>query len=264
MKLVTFNMQNRPAEPRAERRERLARIAGLLRSTEPDLVCLQECLIDDFEFLRTALAANRAGFTPRDDGQTLGEGNPIFLMNSRWEMLGFHTFWLSATPEAPSRSWRSAHHRIASVMKIRYAGEDRRQIHVLNVHLDHRSALARRKSLVLIRRELQRWFESPDNAFIVCGDFNIRPRRLQGTGFIGEPIINETNNSMVMLDPAIRMDPVQDGPTFLGAGRFGLFRARIDYCLHSDNLKCLEYGVTDPDWEGRRLSDHRIVRAEFA
>ena len=277
MRLITFNIQNRPGESASHRQKRLDEIVSLLKDQAPDIVCLQECLIDDFEILKkhlvsinylspgkSHLSPGNAGFTPRDDGDRLGEGNPIFLLGSGWDMEAFHSFWLSATPDVPSRSWRSAHHRIASVMRIRSRGEPSRRLHVVNVHLDHRSALARRNSLELIRQELGRRVESPADGLIVCGDFNIRPRGLRASGFVDRELSPGEDPPIIMLDAAKCHPSKRDLPTFRGTGPLGLFRGRLDYCLHSHNLECLDYEVVDAIKDGRWLSDHRLVRADFA
>lgn len=118
LRVVTFNIQNRPGETDALRRLRLEHIASLLTDLRADVICLQEILMDDYQFLSECLSPATSTYKPRDDGERLGEGNPVFVRGEDFRISRDCHFWLSETPELPSRSWRARHNRIATVIKL--------------------------------------------------------------------------------------------------------------------------------------------------
>ncbi len=259
-RLITFNMQNRLGESTEIRHERLSNIASLLEREHPDVVCLQEAFLGDYLFLRDRLEARASVFKPRDDGERLGEGNPVFLLNERWRLSGEQHFWLSRTPHQPSRSWGAMHRRIATVVRLQPEGEGS-GMWLANVHLDHASHLARRKSLGLIRRRLARCQAEMEGEVVICGDFNMRPGALVSSGLLRE---FPTPEGRLYFQDAAHADAHQGTfATYAGWGPWKLFAARVDHCLLSPGLACQHYAVADPEWDGAWLSDHRIVVADI-
>lgn len=259
-RVVTFNVQNRLGESKPVREARLTGIAGMVLALKPDLLCLQEVLISDYEYLRQKLCMDESFFIPRDDGERLGEGAPVFCRNPDWGITERRHFWLSRTPHQPSVSWRAKHRRLATVVRL----ESPRLpdgLWLANLHLDHASHLARRESLALVRRQLARWRWDTRQALIVCGDFNLRPMGLATSGFL----LNTAKGAddYALADSATGFEKKGVLATYLGWGPFSLFSGRLDYCLHSPQLQCVAYDVRDPVQEGSWLSDHRIVLADF-
>jgi len=253
MRIVSFNIQNRRGESPQDRAERLQACAAFLKSLEPDLIGLQEVTPDAWNELGEALHNPEAVFTPRVDGMRSGEGAPAICLNPDMNLLDRKSFWFSETPESPSLSWRAAHPRVCSYLRIEEAAEN--VLWMFNLHLDHRSRLSRRKSLGLLRERIQELTSSEDG-IVICGDFNMPGYRKDIKEFLdGEP----------RLADATHFHPVGSvRPTYLGWGPLRLARARIDLCLHSENLKVKAYHAENPDWKGRRISDHRAVVVDFS
>lgn len=261
LRLVTFNLQNRLGESTEHRHERLSHAARLLLREAPGIVCLQEALISDVAFLRHELGAREVVFQPRDDGERLGEGNPIFLLDDRWSFAEERHFWLSRTPHQPSKSWGARHRRIATAALLAPRGGRLPALWVINTHFDHASRLARRESLALIRRRLAQWHKIAPGEVVLCGDLNMRPPGLEALGWIAGP--NAPEGEPLFQDAA-RADFHQGTlATYLGWGPWKFFAARVDYCLLSQGLSCAKYVVHDPAWDGVWLSDHRMLVAEI-
>lgn len=253
LRIVSFNIENRLGEPIGTRNSRLRHCAAFLKSLEPDLVALQEVEPTAWQCLRDELAVDEAVFTPRADGECTGEGVPVFRLNPDLAVLDHHSFWFSETPDIPSRSWRAAHPRVCSALRV---GDGAAQpLWLFNLHLDHRSRQARVRSLDVLRDHL-RELTAPDDRIIICGDFNMPGYRKSLRNFLhGEPKLRDATQHHPI--GALR-------PTYLGWGPLRLARARIDLCLHSQNLRVKSYHAVNPEWQGRWISDHRALVVEFA
>src|SRR3546814_14316298 len=69
----------------------------------------------------------------------------IFYKKDRFRLLDHDTFWLSETPEVPSKGWDAALNRICTWGKFRDK-ESRKEFFYFNLHMDHRGKEARKKS----------------------------------------------------------------------------------------------------------------------
>src|SRR5690606_23215938 len=83
--------------------------------------------------------------------------NPIFFSKKRYELLSAGGFWLSETPlVAGSKSWNTARARHVNWVRLRdkKTGADFR---VLNLHLDHKSQLAKEEQTKLVLKEAKQY-----------------------------------------------------------------------------------------------------------
>ena len=78
-------------------------IAAIVRKYEPDIAAFQEVLVHQLRDLQEMLPGYRYLGVGRDDGREAGEFAPIFHRDLPVARQG--TFWLSDTPERPSRTW---------------------------------------------------------------------------------------------------------------------------------------------------------------
>ena len=74
-----------------------------LAAARPDILCVQEALEEQLEFLAGVLPGHERVGVGRDDGRSAGEQCAIFFDRNRFLELGGGTFWL----EEPSKSPRS-------------------------------------------------------------------------------------------------------------------------------------------------------------
>lgn len=103
----------------------------------------------------------------RDDGKEKGEYSPIFYRKDRLTLLRAGQFWISETPDNPSKGWDAALPRICTWAEFR-AG--RRTFWFLNLHMDHKGIEARIKGSELVLAKIK---ELCGNApAILTGDFN--------------------------------------------------------------------------------------------
>jgi len=128
---------------------RKASVAKMIEQEKPLAIGLQEALIDQLQYLDSALPSYRRIGLGRDDGKEAGEFMAIYYNTDAVELLSGETRWLSATPETPSKGWDAACFR--TVTKARFKiKESGKEFIYLNTHLDHVGKTARAESAKLI------------------------------------------------------------------------------------------------------------------
>lgn len=103
----------------------------------------------------------------RDDGEDSGEYAAIFYLEDQYEVLESGNFWLSETPEQPSRGWDAAANRICTWATLKNIDTGEIYTHY-NTHLDHKGEQARIKSVELIMAKL----DTMTTPLVLTGDFN--------------------------------------------------------------------------------------------
>ena len=108
----------------------------MLEDVQPDVVGLQEAM--DFQILM--ITENHEQYEAvgvgRDDGKKEGEQTAIVYNKKKIALQKWGTFWLSDTPDSPSKGWDAACKRTATwaLMKCKKTG---RKFYFVNTHLDH-------------------------------------------------------------------------------------------------------------------------------
>lgn len=146
-------------------------VADLLTYYHPDYFGVQEALPDQMKDLKTGLKNYDYIGVGRDDGKDKGEFSAIFYDTTRLDVIKSGTFWLSETPEKPSKGWDAALNRICSyaVFKDR---KSKKEFLAMNLHFDHIGNVARVKSSELILKKIKEL--NPKNLPVaLSGDFNL-------------------------------------------------------------------------------------------
>jgi len=146
-------------------------VADTIRTYEPGIVGLQECLDFQAEYLASELADYR-WFGMKRELKADGEQMAIFYKKDVLSPMETGNRWLSETPEVPgSSSWNSSCVRM--VTWARFFHHDTRQMFFFfNTHLDHMSAAAREGQATVLRDRIKR--VPPETPVILTGDFNCK------------------------------------------------------------------------------------------
>jgi endonuclease/exonuclease/phosphatase family metal-dependent hydrolase len=151
--------------------ERHTAIASQIKRFDVDIVGMQEVL----DHQRTQLLTDLPGFASvgvgRDDGQKAGEYAPIFYKKDKFKLLHSGTFWLSPTPDVPSKGWDAALNRICTYAQF-VDRQTKDTFWVYNTHFDHIGEEARNRSAELILQKVKS-SGNEHQAVILCGDFNL-------------------------------------------------------------------------------------------
>ena len=141
-------------------------IAAIVRKYQPDIAAFQEVLVHQLRDLQEMLPGYRYLGVGRDDGREAGEFAPIFHRDLPVARQG--TFWLSDTPERPSRTWPGMT-RICTWTT--FAGA--RPFAVFNCHLEYEFEETQLNSVALLAAKTQ---EYPARLpLFLVGDFNLTP-----------------------------------------------------------------------------------------
>lgn len=183
----------------------------------------------------------------RDKGTTSGEYCAIFYKKDRFEILDEGTFWLSLTPEIPSKGWDAALNRITTWAKIKEK-DSGKIFYFFNTHFDHQGVIARKESAKLLLTKMM--IIAGDFPVICTGDFNLEPD--------SEPIKYLSNSNYVWDSRFCSETPIfgTEG-TLHGYNLNQSTFKRIDYIFISKTVKVASYGVINDDIELNAFSsDH--------
>ncbi|QNN65552.1 endonuclease/exonuclease/phosphatase family protein [Sphingomonas rhizophila] len=230
---------------------------GQVALMRPDILGLQEVVPGQRDDLRRALPDYVILGVPRDDGKSKGEYSNLAVRRDRFRVTSSGTFWLSPTPDRPSKAWDAAFPRIATWAHLvdRKSG---RRVLAVNSHFDHVGTTARLESA----RQVKRWLATarrPGEALLMTGDLNTEPTTA--------PIVALTTGTPTLRDSRAASQTAPLGPE----GTFNEFRAlpaesrRIDYILVSDDWRVRRHATLAWHGDGGRVaSDHFAVIADLS
>jgi endonuclease/exonuclease/phosphatase family metal-dependent hydrolase len=155
-----------------------------IAGAKPDILCVQEALEEQLEFLAAVLPGHTRVGVGRDDGRSAGEHCAIFFDASRFVEHGTGTFWLEEPTDQPPKQTNFGPKRICTWVRLR-TGETGRPFRIYNTH-QYLTQPARLKAARLILARISDGDAS--DAVLVAGDFNAPPdtqdRRLfEAAGF---------------------------------------------------------------------------------
>lgn len=245
LKVMTYNIRfNNPDDGLNAWPYRKAAVRRLVLFEKPDIFGIQEGLWDQVQFLDSLTQYEREG-VGRDDGMTSGEFSALFFRKDRFHRLDGGTFWLSETPNVPSKGWDAALNRICTWAKL----QDRRngkKIVVLNTHFDHQGMEARIQSAELLHHKAKEL--THDGPVILLGDFNLPPESVP---------IKKIQSFFQDAFLATQTEPFGPVGTFNAFKIAQTYNHRIDYVFVNNGFVVLDYQVrSDVRSGGYFLSDH--------
>lgn len=172
LKVMSFNIRlNVDSDKENSWPNRKQDVEDLLTYYHPDYFGVQEALPGQMKDLKSGLKNYNYIGVGRDDGKEQGEFSAIFYDTGRLQAIKSGTFWLSETPEKPSKGWDAALNRICTYAVFRDK-KSKKEFMALNLHFDHIGNIARVKSSELILKKIKEI--NPENLPVtVSGDFNL-------------------------------------------------------------------------------------------
>ncbi|MFK7924240.1 MAG: endonuclease/exonuclease/phosphatase family protein [Bacteroidia bacterium] len=253
LKLMTFNIRLNTARDSANAwPKRTQLVESMIDFYAPDLLGVQEALPDQMEDLKRMLPKFISHGIARDTGKW-GEYSAIFYRSTRLSLEEGGTFWLSETPEKPSKGWDAALNRIATwgIFRDKRSGE---RFLYLNTHFDHRGSKAREESAKLLLAQAKAL--NPEGLpVLLSGDFNFTPQRTPYQILTADD---------AFLDGRLESLTAAHGPasTWSGFEFPGVPERRIDYIFGRGAVHFMRYATLTDSWSGRYPSDHLPVMAE--
>lgn len=143
---------------------------NMINEEKPTIFGLQEALPEQVQYLAENLPQYGHIGVGRDDGKTQGEHMAIFYLKNEIELLDGGTFWLSETPNEPSKGWDAACFRTCTWTKLKMRSNGK-VFAYLNTHLDHVGKVSQKEGLSLIVKRAKE-IVANDMPIFLTADFN--------------------------------------------------------------------------------------------
>lgn len=228
-------------------------VAETIRTYDPVLVGLQECLAFQAEYLVNNLSDYRwFGVGREADGS--GERMAVLYRKETLHPVETGNYWLCETPDVPgTSSWNSACNRMVTWGKF-YRHVDKRMVYFFNTHFDHKSEEARRGAAGVLQEQVKRI--AGDGPVIVTGDFNARAE-----ASVPWQTLTNAGFTDTWLAANARKGPAITWSGFM-APQEGQNR-RIDWVLVRGGLRANHCETVTFNRNGQYPSDHFPVYAEI-
>ncbi|MFD0939498.1 endonuclease/exonuclease/phosphatase family protein [Pedobacter boryungensis] len=225
-------------------------VKALVKFYDADILCVQEALPEQFDDLLAKTDFDVVG-VGRDDGKRKGEFSAVYFNKNRFVKKDGGTFWLSLTPDVPSKGWDAALNRVCSWVKL-YDKSNKREFIVFNTHYDHIGVQARIESAKLIKRKIQEI--APKLPVVFTGDLNVTPE----TEAIATIKSFLTDAKEISIEP-----PYGPSGTFNGFKWDSPLKDKIDYIFVNKTFKVQKFAVLSDSKDQRYYSDHLPVFARL-
>jgi endonuclease/exonuclease/phosphatase family metal-dependent hydrolase len=224
----------------------------LVRQHNPDVLCLQEVLASQLDYIAAQLPGYVYAGEGRE-GERKGEFAPVFVRASLFNIQRSGTEWLSASGERLSKGWDAALPRIFTFAELEWKDPSGEKLLVVNTHLDHVGKTAREESVKKILAFIS-GYESMNIPVLLTGDFNFTDTTAAYT-------ILESDGR---LKDAFRFAQTKKGEnTCCGFSAAKLPAQRIDFVFFNAKLQPVSYIADTASVNGAYLSDHLPVVAEM-
>lgn len=251
LKVMSYNIRMGTADDGTNSWQyRYPATALMIEDQKPDIFGVQEALDFQIHFIEENCRDYKSVGVGREDGKKKGEHMSIFYNKKTVSLLKWGTFWLSETPEEPSKGWDAACFRSATwaLMKDRKTG---RKFYYVNTHLDHKGAEAQKNGLKLIVDRIDS-INPEGYPMILTGDFNIRP---------DNPALKDLDARMSSARKIA--EKTDDHATFNGWAKPKSGNI-IDYIYVSGFTACPEYQTVTKKYADRTyVSDHYPIIARL-
>lgn len=237
---------------------------AMIYDIRPAVFGVQEAHREQLDFILEQCPRYKEIGVGREDGADGGEHMSIFYNTDSLKLVKWGNYWLSETPDRPSKGWDAACRRTATwaLFEVKSSG---RKFYFVNTHLDHRGVKARKNGLQLLYDRI-REMNGEDYPMVLTGDFNVMPDNS------GLADINK------LMSPArFTANDADSVGSFNGWGKYGESSAAptldgtpskellpIDYIYYKGFSACPSFKVARRQYAGVPfISDHYPIWADL-
>ena len=221
-------------------------IIDVIADEKPGIIGFQEATKWHYSYLVDSLKGYDSVITYRDDAFN-SEGCPIFYNTELYSLVDKGSFWLSETPDVPSKSWGAQYNRVCSYV-ILTEKATKQDFVVFNTHLSHVSDEARINGIQVVLDKISQFGSLPS---VIMGDFNAEE---------GSVTYNSVTENF--LDAKYETENSSELHTYNGWNNPEKFK-RIDYFMISKmGIKVNSYNVLSGMRNGYCTSDHSPLTIE--
>lgn len=172
IKVMSFNMKRNyfTFGPNSWKK-RVHLIEEMIKNQQPDIIGTQE--LTEKSLMDLQIHLPQYSFVGQGRGGKMqGEFTAIFYLKDKFVLKDQETFWLSATPDKPSRGWFALCPRTCTTCTLVVRNAPEQVLRIFNTHLDHFSWISRMKSLNLISSKINEKNDQQNAKVLLMGDFN--------------------------------------------------------------------------------------------
>ena len=231
--------------------DRIGIVSQTMLDSEADSIGVQEATPEWMATLKETVGDKYAYVgVGRDDGDNKGEYSSIFYLKDKYTAVESGTFWLSETPEKPSRGWDAACNRVCTwaVLQNKETGE--KYVHI-NTHFDHIGVSARENSVDMIVEKAKEFTDIP---VVFTADMNVKQDSENYNQFV---------NSGVLYDTKFSAPDTMNYCTYHDTKPNKHKDDVIDYVMINNKFSAVSYRVVTEGIDGRFVSDHYPVYADI-
>lgn len=254
LQVATYNIRfDNPNDHGNLWKDRSVHLINQIKFHQMDIIGTQEGLFHQLEEMKENLGFPYIG-VGRDKGKTEGEFSAVFFNPDKLELLEEGTFWLSETPDSPSKGWDAALNRVCTWGKFR-TKKGKKQFYVFNIHYDHIGQKAREESSKLVLEKIKT-INKKGLPLIFMGDFNVTP---------DNPAYLTVIENSTMKDSRL----ISKTPSIGNQGTFNAYNWEklpegiIDHIFVSPQITVLRHGILTDNYGMKYPSDHFPVMAEI-
>jgi len=233
--------------------QRLPVISSLIQFIDYDILGCQEVLVNQLADLTRQLPEYDYVGVGREDGKEAGEFAPIFYKKDKFKILDSGQFWLSESPNEPSKGWDAALPRICTYVHLQEKSSGKK-LWYFNLHMDHVGTIAREESSKLVISRIKAMLK-PQEAAVLTGDFNVDQHN---------PIYNILAESGIIRDSYV-IAPFK----YAWNGTFSAFDnnlftdSRIDHVFVNKRLKVKKYAVLTESYRAPKETITEVKKGDF-
>ena len=233
LKVMSFNVKI-SGEGLQSNDIRLPRTVKMIERHAADSVGVQEADKWWTDSLEAALPDYARVGAYRDDGISLGESCSIFYLKDKYDLVDSGTFWLSETPDTPSKGWDGGCSRVVTyaILKDKVSGFVYAHF---NTHFDNVGEVAKAQSVPLLVSRIAEI--APDIPVVLTGDFNSRE---------GSEIYNRLI-SCGLKDTKYLAETYDDCATYHDYNPFVFNTKPIDYIFVNAYCSSVKSSIVDSD-----------------
>ncbi|MBQ8310272.1 MAG: endonuclease/exonuclease/phosphatase family protein [Clostridia bacterium] len=221
---------------------RMSHVIEMIEKHDPDVLGVQEAMPEWKEYLAEHLGDVYGIVGEGRGGGNNDEHNLILYRKDQFDLVESGTWWLSATPEVPSKYSASSLNRIVTYAVLERKHDGKKFVH-FNTHLEHTSAEARDLQVEVLLNIAGEYTEYPR---FMTGDFNAK----KNANVVQRILESGYSDSYDVAKNAV-YDPTSPSSTVV-----------IDYCFVSTDLIQVEKYRVDTfhyNIEEKDPSDHNPV-----
>lgn len=252
MNIATYNIRfDNPNDIGNLWKARAPHLINLIKFHQMDIIGTQEGMYHQLEEIKNGLGYPYVG-VGRDKGGKEGEFSAVFYNPEKLKVLDQSTFWLSETPENPSKGWDAALNRVCTWVK--FENKEGKKFYVFNVHYDHIGQKAREESSKLVIRKIKE-INKENLPVVFIGDFNVMPDNPAYRTVLDNSDLKDSR--LISKTPSIG-----NQGTFNGFNWEKLPEGIIDHIFVSPNINVIRHGILTDNYGMKYPSDHFPVMVE--